>query len=212
MKYFTLIVLTICGLAACTPKIYQSPDFDKVTRRHKLVAILPADVAIHLRPNQMKNLTSEQIKEQEENTGYEIQEAMYGWLLHRSMNYNYTVKFQDIAKTNTLLKEADLEYAEIKTKDRNTLAQLLGVDAVIQDITVMDKPMSDGAAIALVAILGTWGATNKVKTTINIYDGASSDLLWKYDFEASGSVGSSTDQLVRALMRNASRKFPYQAD
>lgn len=212
MKHLALLLLLVSSVVACTPKIYQAPDFDKVTRKHKLVAILPADVSIHLRPNQMKNLTSEQINEQEENTGYEIQEAMYGWFLHRSINYKYTVKFQDIGKTNSLLKEAGLEYAEIKTKDRHTLAQMLGVDAVIQDITVMDKPMSEGAAIALGAILGTWGATNKVKTTINIYDGFSSDLLWKYDFEASGSVGSSTDQLVKALMRNASRKFPYQAD
>jgi hypothetical protein len=73
----------------------------------------------------------------------------------------------------------------------------------------MDKPMSEGAAIAVGVIFGAWGNTNSVQTTINIHDGKSGNLLWKYDYQASGSVGSSTDRLVNALMRNASKKFPY---
>ncbi len=69
--------------------------------------------------------------------------------------------------------------------------------------------MSDGAAVAVGVIFGVWGNTNSAQTTINIHDGKSGDLLWKYDYEASGSVGSSADKLVNALMRNASKKFPY---
>ncbi|MGZ8558622.1 MAG: hypothetical protein ACXWWC_09825 [Chitinophagaceae bacterium] len=75
----------------------------------------------------------------------------------------------------------------------------------------MEKPMSEGAAIAVGVLIGAWGSTNKVETTINIHDGKSANLLWKYDYEASGSVGSSTTKLVDALMRNAAKKFPYSA-
>jgi hypothetical protein len=82
---------------------------------------------------------------------------------------------------------------------------------VIQDNVRMEKPMSDGAAVAVGLLVGAWGATNKVETTLNIHDGQSGTLLWKYDYDASGSVGSSPDKLVDALMRNASKKFPYKS-
>ena len=137
---------------------------------------------------------------------------MYSWLLRRSEKYHYTVKFQDITRTNALLKNAGVGYRDLQTKDRAELAKILQVDAVMQDKARMDKPMSEGAAVAVGLLVGAWGATNKVETTINIHDGKSGNLLWKYDYEASGSVGSSSTKLVDALMRNASKKFPYQAE
>lgn len=207
------------GLAAllflslsCGPKIYKSADFDAAFARHKTVAILPAEVTTQLRPNEAKKVTAEQIEEMTQKTGYDIQDKMYSWLLRRSSKFHYTVTFQDVSRTNALLKDAGLTYNDIKAKDRADLAKILKVDAVMQDKARMDKPMSEGAAVALGLLVGVWGATNKVETTINIHDGKSGNLLWKYDYEASGSVGSSTTKLVDALMRNASKKFPYQAN
>jgi hypothetical protein len=142
-------------------------------------------------------------------TGYDIQEKMYGWFLRRSDKFDYTVTFQDVSRTNAKLKEAGIEYSDIRTTDRAKLARILGVDAVIQDRANMEKPMSEGAVIAVGLLVGAWGNTNKVQTTINIHDGTSGDLLWKYDYEATGSVGSSATRLVDALMRNASKHFPY---
>jgi hypothetical protein len=210
--YKILLFLIILTSISCAPKIYTAPDFAKIARKHKVVAILPADVLIRLRPNDAKKMTTEQVNENAEKTGFEIQDAMYSWFLRRSGKLNYTVDFQDVTKTNSLLKSGGYQYADLKTVDREVLAQKLGVDAVIQDFTSMNKPMSEGAAIALGLLVGVWGTTNEVKTTINIHDGASGKLIWKYDFVASSSVGSSPEKLVNALMRNASRKFPYQAD
>ncbi|MEP7323554.1 MAG: hypothetical protein ABI761_16640, partial [Saprospiraceae bacterium] len=198
-----LIILIILCSISCAPKIYEAPDFAKISRKHKIVAILPADVLIRLRPNDAKKMTTEQVSENAEKTGYEIQDAMYSWFLRRSGKLNYSVDFQDITKTNGLLKTAGFQYADLKTVDRQDLAQKLGVDAVIQDYTSMNKPMSDGAAIALGLLVGVWGNTNEVRTTINIHDGMSGKLIWKYDFNASSSIGSSPDGLVNALMRNA---------
>ena len=69
--------------------------------------------------------------------------------------------------------------------------------------------MSDGAAVALGLLIGTWGSTNNVQTSISINEATKGDLVWKYDYTAAGSIGSNTDNLVNALMRNASKKFPY---
>jgi hypothetical protein len=196
-------------LFSCGPKIYKSTELSSALSQHKSVAILPAQVNISLRPNEAKKLTPAQIEEMATKTGYDIQEKMYGWFLRRSDKFNYTVTFQDVTRTNAKLKEAGINYVDLKNTDRAKLAKILGVDAVMQDRASMEKPMSEGAAVAVGLLVGAWGSTNKVETTIDIHDGVSGNLLWKYDYEAQGSVGSSTTNLVDALMRNASKKFPY---
>ena len=97
------------------------------------------------------------------------------------------------------------------TKTKEELCQILGVDAVISSRASMKKPMSDGAAVAVGLLVGAWGSTNDVQTSISINEAKKGDLIWKYDYQASGSVGSNTNNLVDALMRNASKKFPYNA-
>ncbi len=211
MKSFLSLAIAVLVVSSCGPKIYQSSNFSTALARHKKVAILPAEVNMQLRPNEAKKLTQEQIDEIVMKTGYDIQEKMYGWFLRRGEKYQYTVTFQDVTRTNALLKEAGISYNDLKTTDRVKLAKILDVDAVLQDRTNMQKPMSEGAAIAVGVLVGAWGSTNQVQTTINIHDGTSGDLLWKYDYQAQGSVGSSSTQLVDALMRNASKKFPYSA-
>jgi hypothetical protein len=211
MKNIFLVSFVVLLSVSCGPQIYKSASFENALAKHKTVAILPAEVNIFLRPNQSKNLSPEQIQDIAEKTGYDIQDKMQSWFLRRSDKLHYTVTFQDINKTNARLKEEHVEYKDLKTMDRAQLAKILGVDAIIQNRSKMDKPMSEGAAIAVGLLVGAWGSTNTVETTININDGKSGDILWKYDYTASGSIGSSTTRLVDNLMRNASKKFPYKA-
>ena len=211
MKNFLFLAVVALMGSGCGPKIYQSSAFSSALAKHRKVAILPAEVTMQLRPNEAKKLTQEQIDDLVMKTGYDIQEKMYGWFLRKGEKFQYTVTFQDVTRTNALLKEAGISYNDLKTTDRVKLAKILDVDAVLQDRTNMQKPMSEGAAVAVGILVGAWGSTNQVQTTINIHDGKSGDLLWKYDYQAQGSVGSSSTQLVDALMRNASKKFPYSA-
>lgn len=207
----TLLLAIVFAAAGCGPTIYKASDFSDKTSSHKTVALLPAEVSIQLRPNEMKNVTAEQIRQMQEETGKNIQDKMYSWFLKRSDKYKYTVSFQDISRTNALLSQANITYADMATKTKEELARLLGVDAVISTRASMKKPMSEGAALAVGILLGAWGSTNDVQTTISINEAKQGELVWKYDYNATGSVGSNTDRLVNALMRNASRKFPYNA-
>lgn len=211
MQRLITALVVLIAFSSCGPTIYKAQDFDDQTARHKTVAILPTEVNIQLRPNEMKKTTPEQINQVQENTGKDIQDKMYSWFLKRSDKFKYTVTFQDISKTNALLSQAGLLYSTMSTKTKEELCQLLGVDAIISSRVAMKKPMSDGAAIAIGVLIGSWGATNDVQTSISINEGKKGELVWKYDYNATGSVGSSTDRLVNALMRNASRKFPYNA-
>jgi len=207
-QIFTFAIISIV-MISCAPRTYTAANFSSALAKHKTVAILPAEVTMKLRPNEAKRVTAEQVEQMNTKTAYDIQEKMYGWFLRRSDKFEYTVNFQDVTRTNAKLKEAGIEYKDLSTTDREKLATILGVDAVMQDRLNLEKPMSEGAAVAVGVLLGAWGNTNQVNTTINIHDGKSGDLLWKYDYEASGTVGSSTDKLVDALMRNATKKFPY---
>lgn len=211
MKQLRFSMIMCFFIAGCGPKIYTSSNFSSALAKHKTVAILPAEVTIQLRPNEAKKISADQLEDIMNKTAYDIQDKMYGWFLRRGDKFKYTVTFQDINRTNSRLKDAGIKYEDLKSKDREQLAKILGVDAVMQAKTVSEKPMSEGAAVAVGVIFGAWGNTNKVQTAINIHDGQSGDLLWKYDYEASGSIGSSTSKLVDALMRNATRKFPYSA-
>lgn len=210
MKQCYLIFISLVVLAfGCAPKIYKNPEFDSKTAAHKLVAILPASVSMTLRPNDMKKISREQLDEMQVKTGKSIQNNMYSWFLRRSEKFKYTVNFLDVSKTNSILLKNDINASNMETKTKEELAALLGVDAVITTNVTMDKPMSEGAAVAMGVLLGTWGSTNQVNTSINIHDAKDGTLVWKYDYAYSGSVGSSTENLVNALMRNASKKFPY---
>jgi len=164
MKTKLLLGLSVMFLAACGPTIYKSSQFTDKTSGHKTVAILPADVSISLRPNEMKNISSSQIKESEEKTGYAIQDKMYAWFLKRSNKKHFTVDFQDVTKTNAILLKNQVSYENMRSKTKEEIAKLLGVDAVISSRAMMKKPMSDGAALALGLLIGSWGNTNDVQT------------------------------------------------
>lgn len=203
--------LMVLLLTSCGPSIYKASDFTNITSTHKTVAIMPAQVTIQLRPNEMKRTTPEMLQKNESATGYAMQERLYGWFLRRSDKLKYTVKFQDVSQTNALLETARLSYQDLPRKSKSELAKLLGVDAVISTTLRTNKPMNEGVAVAMGLVFGAWGSTNQAFTTINIHEAENAELIWKYDYNASGSVGSSPDNLVNALMRNASKKFPYNA-
>ena len=199
-----LLLLTI--FTACGPTIYKAANFDNSKAKVKTLAILPFNVSIDSK-RLPKGTTIETLKESQEKTGYDIQNNAYTWFLKRQEDYS--ISFQDIDKTNALLKKANITFDNIALQDKGELCKMLGVDGIISGKATMSKPMSEGAAVAVGLLVGAWGSTNKTTTSLTIHD-ATGSLLWKYDYEASGSVGSSAESLTKALMKNASKKFPYK--
>jgi hypothetical protein len=195
--------------ASCGPSIYMAQDFKTYVPQHKMMAILPASVTIGMRPNQARNTSTEQMRIQQVQSSLDFQTRIYAWLLRRQQQQQYTVTFQDVALTNSILRKANITDEDMRTQSPQDLAKLLGVDAVLTTNVRTSKPMSDGAAVAVGLLVGAWGATNQANITVDIHEAAGGKLLWKYDYVASGSVGSSPEGMVNALMRNASRKFPY---
>ncbi len=186
--------------------LFEHPDFETIAKDHKSIAIVPFSAKIKFRPKQMKDLTTEQLKEMETSEGHSIQNAMYSWFLKRKKRGKLLIDVQDPKHTNALLMKNEVDF-EITTPEE--LAKLLEVDAVITGNFETDKPMSDGASIALGLLVGFWGTTNSALINMSINNAEDGMLLWNYNKRVRGSLGSSNDQLINTLMRKASRRLAY---
>lgn len=210
-KFLLSLLALLLGLNsfAQTREIYTNPNFKALAQNHKVLAILPFQASIGLRPNQMKNITPEMHREMEVNQGLDVQSALQTYFLKEKNKDGFTVTFQDASKTNVLLAKNNVTGENIKSFTPEELARLLEVDGIVTGTFDTDKPMSDGAAVALSLVVGFSGSTNSGKTVINIYDGTSGELLWKYDKTLSRGLGSDINTMVTTIMRKASKKFPY---
>jgi hypothetical protein len=192
-----------------TKEIYTNPNFASIAKNHKTLAILPFKAIINLRPKQMQSMGEEAYNQMLIDEGKAVQSALYTYFLKEKGKDGFTVSFQDIHKTNTILTRNFIDEVNITSYSMEELKELLGVDGIISGVLKTDKPMSDGASVAMGLLIGYYGTTNSGKCTINIHDGQSSELLWKYEKTLSRSLGSDTNTIINAMMRKASRKFPY---
>ncbi|WP_048922149.1 hypothetical protein [Rufibacter radiotolerans] len=218
MKYLWVVPALLLALTGCDQSrhIYTSPTFSTVARQHKTIAILPFDVQVGLRPNQMKRLTPEQHYDLELQHGRAVQSAFQIHFLNKINKEAEKVAVQDVMVTNSILKEHDIQPEEIQAIAPSDLAQMLGVDAVLVGTLVTEKPLSNAAAVVLAIytflytpdLVGSQ-PTNVGNTTIKIYDGPTGSLLWSYDKFLTRGVGSDTHSIVKAMTRKASKTLPY---
>ncbi len=205
---FTLILISTLSYGQ-TKEIYVNPDFKSMTADHKVLAILPFKAIVNLRPKQMERMTPEQFSQLQKDEGLAVQSALQTYFLKRKAQHDFKVSFQDLGTTNALLMRNNINLEDINKYTPAELAELLEVDGLITGTLASDKPMSDGASLAMGLLVGFYGPTNSGKCTININDGKSGVLLWKYEKTLSRSLGSDTNTIINTMMRKASRQLPY---
>jgi hypothetical protein len=203
---FTLLSTIL--FTGCAPSIYRAADFQTVAQTHKTIALLPFQVVMEAK-KLPKNATLDIIKQQQQDNGYTIQSSAYSNLLKKQSRI--TVEVQDVDRTNALLKKAGIAYEDLPTLPKEVLAALLGVDAVISGKVTLSSPMSEGAAIGSLRLVGFAGNTHKVTIAPTIHERLASKLLWKFDYKSAGSLYSSPESLTDDLMEWVSRKFPYKS-
>lgn len=201
---------TVCIVSGQTKEIYTNPKFDSIAKDHSLLAILPFDVTINLRPNQKEKLRQGELENMQKKEGEGVQSAIQTYFLKQKEKESFKVNFQDVSKTNALLAKANWTTDSLRSKTKEEVCNLLGADGVISGTLFTDKPLSEGASVALGVVFGVWGSTNSGKCTINVHDGKGGELLWKYEKTLSRSLGSDINSVINAMMRKASRKFPYE--
>ena len=170
------------------------------------MAILPFDVKITYR-KQPKNFNLEANREQEKTMASTVQSAMYTFLLRKRENYSVT--FQDVEKTNVLLRRAGmLEKLDEFTKDE--IAAQLGVDAVLGGKFEVEQSKSEAAAIASAVVFGGFGGKTGTSTlTLNVAEAETGDTIWRFFKTMNDGIMTSTDDVIERMMRKVSRNFPY---
>ncbi|HLF62584.1 MAG TPA: hypothetical protein VI603_02475 [Saprospiraceae bacterium] len=212
MKNLFCLTLFIAGtltVSGQSKAIYVNPDFNKLAKNHKELAILPFDVTMDLRPKEREQITDEQLHAMETSEGKGVQGALHSYFLKKRTQNDFKVDFQDPRKTNAELTKAGIDFTTIRERTPAELAALLGVDGIVWGDFRTSKPMSEEASAALGILFGIWGPTNSGSISIQISDGKSEEILWKYDKTLSRSLGSDINTIIDAMMRKASRKFPY---
>lgn len=200
-------ILGILILVSGCATVYQAPELDRRERSHKQIAILPIESVIKY--NKLpEDVSVDQIHEMENEMKYIFQEQLYVRFLKKSSEYR--VNFQDIDETNTIFEKHGINANNISEYTKEELATVLNVDAIISGKILTTKPMTTGAAIAVGVVFGVWGPTNQADVTLSVHDGKDSQLMWKYNHTYSGSLGSTPENLTKALMKSIARKFPYQ--
>ena len=205
-KIFTILVLVASLNVIAQKQIFESPKLAEKIAEQKTVAIIPFEVTINYK-KQPKNFSAEANKEQERKMSESIQSSMYTFLLRK--RDKYSVAFQDVDKTNILLKRAGLlDKLDETTKDE--LAAVLGVDAVVGGNYEIEQTKSEAGAIATAVLFGGFGGkTGTGSLTLTINDGKDGELLWRFFKTLDDSIATSTDDVVERMMRKVSRNFPY---
>ncbi len=205
-KLLILSFLFLNSVLYSQKQIFESPQLSTTIKGHKSVAIIPFIVKITYK-KQPKNFSAEGNKEQELKMSKSIQSSMYTFLLRKADKY--TVSFQDVEKTNILLKKAGIsDKLDEMTKDE--VAKVLGVDAVISGTFENEQTKSEAGAIVSAVIFGGFGGkTGSGSLTMTINNGSDGELLWRFFKTMDDNITTSTDDIVESMMRKVSRNFPY---
>ena len=207
------ILFIMLGLLAhsiyAQTNLYEHPDFDQIAKSHEVISIIPFKTSITLRPKQMKDITPEQLDRMEKAEGETIQSAMYSWFLKRKKRGTLSRSVQNPATTNAKLKKSGITSENFENYTPSELADILEVDAIIMGTYETNKPMSEGASVALGLLIGFWGTTNSATINMSIYNAADGEILVNYNKKVRGSIGSDNDDLVNIIMRKASRRIAY---
>ncbi len=211
-KYFFLLIAAACiGFnTKAQTNLYENPDFDEIAKDHKIIAIVPFKTQVTLRPRQRDKMSDKEFADLERSEGEGLQGAMFSWFLKRKKRGKLlSLDLQEPKRTNALLAKEGITYDNIYEYTSDELAKILGVDAIISGDYETNKPMSEGASLALGLLVGFGGATNTAVVNMSVNNGIDGVLLWNYNKKVRGGFGSSPDDLVNVLMRKASRRLSY---
>src|SRR3954452_8021155 len=150
-----LIAAVICKSSAAqfegSKQVYSSPKLRAEIPTHKTVAILPFNAIISYK-RLPKNFDEAANKSDQNNMSASLQQGMYTYLLRKSSEY--TVTFQDVERTNALLKQKGI-FDKVNELTQDSICKVLGVDAVVKCNYAYERTGSEGGAIVKGVLLGS---------------------------------------------------------
>src|ERR1700712_2571560 len=126
LLFVTVIFLTAMQIfSSCSRRAYyQDSYFDMVTAKHRIIAILPAEMIYTGTPP--KNLTPENIATMEEQESIMFQQSLLNGILQygNSRDYVLRINVQDVTTTGKLLQENHISVRDSWHADDAELAKI----------------------------------------------------------------------------------------
>ena len=188
--------------------IYESPDFDKLSEDHNVLAIIPFLTNLDLN----ETVSKVEQKRLEENEGYAVQNAFETYFSKRSKKKKLPVEFQNVKNTTAILAQNNITYENIDIYTTKQLSEILGVDGIISGTLDLNILLSNGIPTEFSFTDYFSGGANYGRIGVKISDGDSGKLLWKYEKKIDKKTGKNTTDLIDRMMKLAIRKFPYERE
>jgi len=211
--YIAPVVMSSFILSAgCGSPVYRGPGLDQAKQTHKIVAVLPFNFMSECSELRYR-IGEDKIDSARVNLALDYQRELYKQILARQQKGEYSVIFQDTDSTDTLLERANITFDNLPGYDKKTLADILGVDAVIATSIPCPEPPhlggGVGGVILLYLLINPLIPDRTTAASMEIYNSTDGQLLWRYDYKSSRFIGLDPEPLVTALMKKSSKKFPY---
>ena len=203
---FLLALLLGCASGFGQKLIYQSEHFEELSKDHRTVAILPFLARLEL---ENKNHEEHELHELQEKEGYEVQNALESYFLKLHKRKDYRIAFQDIKNTNAILTKNGISIKNLDIHTSQELCKILNVDAVISGDLTLKALISKGVSTDFDLISFISGTSDYGRIAIKLSDGKTGKLLWKYEKVINRKSGKNTYDIIEAMMRKSTRKFPY---
>jgi len=188
-------------------QIFESPNLKSVVYNAKKVAILPFNVSISYK-KMPKGMSLDQIKDNEKAESIQMQQGMYTYLLRKLDNYS--VSFQEVDRTNYLLKKSGV-FENIDDVLSDSLCRILGVDAIIKPSWAYANTGSEAGTIASMVLIGfPTKVRGSGRFVMQINSAKDGETVWRMSKEMREYGLSSANALIERMMRNVGRVFPFQ--
>jgi hypothetical protein len=225
-KFIPSLALTAFAVllfTSCAHKNYTSSAFEQQSSKHRIIAILPAEMIFT--GTQPKNLSPEDIAKIEEQESRAFQNALYNGILRHAETKKYTtyVSVQDISTTIGLLEKNNISIRDSWREDDKKLASLLGVDAVVRMRINKKRYMSDLASMGIGVgrdIINTINSAGKIPVpyisnkTNDIYAScnivSNNQTLWNDNYQGGTDYNRPSEYVIDNITDNFGKHFPYK--
>lgn len=225
MKSIKILLLLSIFVTSCGVQKFESPEFLARTANHKMVAILPP-VIQYSNPKTGSIILNNDKTVQMQTESYTLQKHLYQRLLNEKTKKDpITINFQDVIRTNDLLKKSKIETKDLLDKTPEELSKILGVDAVVvnrveKEIIIDEQIMGiANVGIQILDAIKTPGEnatparmirTGVMKLNSSLNDGKDGFVLWNSFKDFDITIDNLSDDILTQYGNQCARSFPYR--
>jgi hypothetical protein len=221
--YFTLFSIVL--FSSCR-NYYIAHDFNQRTANHRTIAIVPMEMIFT--GNTPRNLSADDIRKIEEGESRAFMISMYNEILRSTKAGTKPIRVSVQAVNNTLniLQGAGISIRDSWKMSSVQLAQILGVDAVVQGSITKKRYLSDLASFGIdlgtqIIDAITGGAlgtnvpteatrTNDIRASYTLSSAGDGTTLFSQAFEFEADWNTTAEEIITFTNRRFAKNFPYR--